>query len=80
MEWLVEWWDGVELWLVQLPYPLLVTLVLVVLVPVCWILARMIDRGTDRIAGTLSGVRDADLPLGRADEDGGAASGRASGS
>lgn len=44
---MLEWWDGVELWLVQLPYPFAVTLVLVVLVPVSWGVASLFERGID---------------------------------
>lgn len=44
---MLEWWDGVELWLVQLPYPFAVTLVLVVLVPVSWGVASLFERGLD---------------------------------
>ncbi|MBB5067913.1 hypothetical protein BJ969_001001 [Saccharopolyspora gloriosae] len=63
MDWLFEWWDGVELWLVQLWYPLLVTLVLVVLLPVCWYLARVLDRAIDGIGAKLTRVRDAEPPV-----------------
>lgn len=66
-EWLVAWWDGVELWLVQLPYPLLVTLMLAVLLPLCWGAARVIDRGVDELAAKVTRVRDAEPPLGRRD-------------
>ncbi|RRO19306.1 hypothetical protein EIL87_04135 [Saccharopolyspora rhizosphaerae] len=49
LELLVEWYDGVELWLVQLVYPLQVALVLAVLVPLCWGVARVVDRAVDGI-------------------------------
>ncbi|MEU6262076.1 hypothetical protein [Saccharopolyspora shandongensis] len=67
LEWLVEWYDGVELWLVQLVYPLQVTLVLAVLLPLCWVLARVIDRGIDRLGAKLTRVRDAEPPVSRRD-------------
>lgn len=35
------------MWLVQLPYPFAVTLVLVVLVPVSWGVATLFERGVD---------------------------------
>lgn len=70
MEWLVEWWDGVELWLVQLPYPLLVTLVLAVLIPLAWGLAWFIDRGIDEIGAKLTRVGDAEPPVGKRDRAG----------
>ncbi|MDR7300935.1 hypothetical protein [Haloactinomyces albus] len=65
MEWLVAWWDGFELWLVQLPYPLLATLMLVVLLPLCWSVAWVIDRGVDEVSAKVTGVRDAEPPPGR---------------
>ncbi|MGP4016390.1 hypothetical protein [Saccharopolyspora sp. 5N708] len=67
LEWLVEWYDGVELWLVQLAYPLQVSLVLAVLLPLCWALARVIDRGIDGLGAKLTRVRDAEPPVGRRD-------------
>nr|WP_311770199.1 hypothetical protein [Actinoalloteichus hoggarensis] len=42
------WWDGVELWLVQSPFVLQFVLVLVILAPLCWLAAFLIDRGVDR--------------------------------
>lgn len=72
MEWLVEWWDGVELWLVRLPYPLLVTLVIAVLVPLCWGVAGWIDRGIDQVAAKLTRVGDAEPPVRKRDDARGA--------
>ncbi len=63
MEWLVAWWDGVELWLVQLPYPLLVTLVLGVLLPLGWGVARLVDRAIDEVSAKVTRARSADPPL-----------------
>ncbi len=40
----VRWWDGVELWLTQLGLVLQVTLVMLVLLPLCWWAARALDR------------------------------------
>lgn len=65
MEWLIERWDGVELWLVQLPYPLLVTVVLGVLLPTCWGMARLVDRAIDEAGAKLTRVQDAQPPVGR---------------
>ncbi len=39
-----RWWDGVELWLTQLGLVLQVTLLMLVLLPVCWWAARGLDR------------------------------------
>ncbi|MGH3972913.1 MAG: hypothetical protein ACRDS9_06265 [Pseudonocardiaceae bacterium] len=40
----IRWWDGVELWLTQLGLALQVALLMLVLLPVCWGAARLIDR------------------------------------
>jgi hypothetical protein len=69
MESLFAWWDGVELWLVQLPYPPLVTLVLVVLLPVTWVLGKIIDRAVDRVGALLTRFPDAEPPLGKRDRE-----------
>ncbi|MGH3937256.1 MAG: hypothetical protein ACRDTG_01260 [Pseudonocardiaceae bacterium] len=47
MSWEVvtRWWDGVELWLTQLWLPIQLALLMVVLLPACWWVARLIDRG-----------------------------------
>jgi hypothetical protein len=37
------WWDDVELWLTQLGLALQVTLLMLVLLPVCWWAARGLD-------------------------------------
>ena len=42
-----NWWDAVELWLTQLPFPLQVVLVVLVLVPSCWTAAAAVDRLVD---------------------------------
>lgn len=49
-----QWWDGVELWVTQLWFPVQVGLLMVVLVPLCWWVARMIDSGVERFASLLS--------------------------
>ncbi|MBK0868254.1 MAG: hypothetical protein IJH84_11050 [Saccharopolyspora sp.] len=63
MDWLFELWDAVELWLVQLWYPLQVTLVLAVLLPVCFGLAKVLDRGIDGLGAKLTRLRDAEPPV-----------------
>lgn len=54
---LAEWWDALELWLVQRWFPVQFVLVMAVLIPLClalvWLLSRIVDRvatwiGTDR--------------------------------
>lgn len=37
----LAWWDGIELWLSTLAYPLQVALLLAVLLPVSYVLARV---------------------------------------
>lgn len=63
MQRLVAWWDGIELWLVQLPYPLLVILVLGVLLPLSWGVARLLDRGIDEVSAKVTRVRGTEPPL-----------------
>ena len=41
---LADWWDAVELWVTQLPFPFQVLLAIVVVLPVCWGLATILDR------------------------------------
>jgi hypothetical protein len=50
---LAGWWDGVELWITQLWVPFQVALVIVVLLPLCWAAAVMIDNGVDRVSAML---------------------------
>ncbi len=43
----VRWWGGVELWLTQLWLPVQVTVLMAVLLPACWWVAKGMDRGVD---------------------------------
>lgn len=63
MAWLVDWWDAVELWLVQLLYPLQVALVMAVLLPLCWAATRVIDYVVGMVGARLTRVRDVKPPL-----------------
>ncbi|MGW6933150.1 hypothetical protein ACWGE0_24045 [Lentzea sp. NPDC054927] len=47
MDWLVQWWDGVELWVVQLPVAVQFPVVMIVVLPACLGVARLIDRVVD---------------------------------
>jgi len=47
VDWLWQWWDGVELWLVQLPVAVQFPVVMVVVLPLCLGVARLIDRVAD---------------------------------
>jgi hypothetical protein len=56
---LVSWYDGVELWLVQLAYPVQVALVFAVLLPLSWGVARGVDRALDVLAARFTRGHDA---------------------
>lgn len=43
----IRWWDGVELWLTQLWLPLQFGVLMLVLLPLCWWAARVIDCAVD---------------------------------
>jgi hypothetical protein len=47
VDWLVQWWDGVELWVVQLPVAVQFPVVMIVVLPACLGVARLIDRVVD---------------------------------
>jgi hypothetical protein len=47
VDWLVQWWDGVELWVVQLPVAVQFPVVMIVVLPLCLGVARLIDRVAD---------------------------------
>ena len=55
-EWdaVAQWWDGVELWLTQLGLALQVALLMLVLLPACWWVARALDRCVGLIFERLS--------------------------
>jgi hypothetical protein len=45
----LQWWDGVELWLAQLGFALQVALLMPVLLPACWCGARVLDRAASLV-------------------------------
>lgn len=45
-----DWWDAVELWITQLPFPLQVVLAVVMVVPLCWGTSAGVDRLVDLVA------------------------------
>jgi hypothetical protein len=49
-----EWWDALELWIVQLWYPVQIAAVIVVVLPGCWLAARLIDHVVDIVAHLIS--------------------------
>jgi hypothetical protein len=54
---LLDWWDGVELWLTSLAFPLQVLLAVVVLLPGCWLAAALVDNGVGRVMGAVTARR-----------------------
>lgn len=44
------WWDAVELWVVELWFPLQFLVVMAVVVPVCLAVAWAVDHSVDRLA------------------------------
>jgi hypothetical protein len=40
-------WDAVELWVTQLAFPFQVMLAIVVVLPLCWLVAGLLDRTVD---------------------------------
>ena len=52
--WLANWWDGVELWLTELPFPVQFVLVIAVLGPICLGASWAIDRAVDLVSNRLS--------------------------
>lgn len=55
-----DWWDAVELWLTQLPFPLQVVLAVLVVLPACWAGAAVLDRLWDVAAARLAAWLGAD--------------------
>jgi hypothetical protein len=48
-------WDAVELWVTQLAFPFQVVLAVLVVLPLCWAVAGLLDRAVD--AAVLLGAR-----------------------
>lgn len=57
---LADWWDAVELWLTQLPFPFQVVLAAVVLLPLCWGVAAGVDRLVDIAIARIAARRPGD--------------------
>ena len=63
----LQWWDGVELWLTQLGLAPQVSLLMLVLLPACWWAARVLDRAVGMVFERLGhryamGAEDAQEP------------------
>jgi len=41
---IADWWDALELWVTQLAFPFQVALAIAVLLPLCWLVAGLLDR------------------------------------
>ena len=61
------WWDGIELWLTQLPFAFQVVLVVGVVAPVCWVLAAVIDTLVERSVAARLGAVERRSQAARAD-------------
>jgi hypothetical protein len=48
-------WDAVELWVTQLAFPFQVVLAILIVLPLCWVVAGLLDRAVD--AAVLLGAR-----------------------
>lgn len=59
-----RWWDGVELWLTQLPLAVQVALLMAVLLPACWWVAWGIDRAVEAVSERLPGRHHPDEDAG----------------
>jgi hypothetical protein len=49
LPWLANWWDAVALWLSDLAFPFQFALVIVVLAPLCFLVAWGVDRVVDLV-------------------------------
>jgi hypothetical protein len=61
---MVEWWNGVELWVTGLAFPLQFALVMVVLGPLFLVLAWAIDRVVDHASAWFGPAPGDEAPLG----------------
>ncbi|MCE0767075.1 hypothetical protein LWC35_29835 [Pseudonocardia kujensis] len=51
---IADWWDALELWLTQLAFPLQVGLAIVVVLPLCWVVAGLLDRAAGVVTAALA--------------------------
>lgn len=61
---LSDWWNGVELWITGLPFPFQFALVIVVLIPICLVVAWLIDRIVDHASAFFGPAEHPEPPLG----------------
>jgi hypothetical protein len=60
---LSDWWNGVELWMLGLPFPFQFALVIAVLVPLCLVVAWLIDRIVDHASAFFGPAKAPEPPL-----------------
>ncbi|MCE3552216.1 hypothetical protein LWC33_12190 [Pseudonocardia sp. RS11V-5] len=51
---IADWWDALELWLTQLAFPVQVGLAIVVVLPLCWVVAGLLDRAAGVVTAALA--------------------------
>jgi hypothetical protein len=66
---LSDWWNGVELWIAGLPFPFQFALVIVVLIPICLVVAWLIDRIVDHASAFFGPAEHPEPPLGAKHEE-----------
>ncbi|MDN5748492.1 MAG: hypothetical protein L0H64_08285 [Pseudonocardia sp.] len=54
---LADWYDAVELWVTQLAFPLQVVLAVVVVLPLCFLAAVLLDRVSEFVVDRARGDR-----------------------
>lgn len=60
---LSDWWNGVELWVLGLPFPFQFALVMAILVPLCLVVAWAIDRIVDHASALFGPAATPDAPV-----------------
>jgi hypothetical protein len=63
---LADWWNAVELWVLGLPFLFQFAIVITVLVPLCVMIAWLIDRIVDYAAARFGTSGEDEPPLGSA--------------
>jgi len=61
---MAEWWNGVELWVLGLAFPLQFALVIVLLAPLCLVVAWAIDRIVDHASALFGPAPGEEEPIG----------------
>lgn len=61
-----EWWNGVELWVSGLPFAFQFALVMVLIGPLCVVVAWAIDRTVDHASAWFGPAPGDEAPLGAA--------------